>query len=244
MTGFSPAPVFPALLLLALAPLAGLALAHMLPRWLGRDPLWRARARFCPYRRSLPLACLGVTAGLMLADPSPFPAPFIVPFVTTALTAVWLWLLLALIFTDLIAYRLPDAATASLLAVALAKALTLALLAAMDPLRPLAGALFGSGSFLLIRWAYQALQGREGLGLGDVKLMAGIGAGIGPLWLPHLVLLAAGLCLLWALGQTLRRRPPAADQPLPFGAALCLAAIVLTLGQALGQALRQGGGPF
>jgi len=236
VTGFSPAPVFPALLLLALAPLAGLALAHMLPRWLGRDPLWRARARFCPYRRSLTLACLVVTGGLILAGPS----PFIIPFVSTALTAVWLWLLLALILTDLIAYRLPDAATASLLAAALTKALTLALLAAMDPLWPLAGALFGSGSFLLIRWAYQALRGREGLGLGDVKLMAGIGAGIGPLWLPHMVLLAAGLCLLWALGQTLRRRPPAADQPLPFGAALCLAAIVLTLGRIL----RQGGGPF
>lgn len=213
------------LLLLTLAPLAGGVLVRLLPHWLGRDPLWRARARFCPYRRSLPLACLVVTGGLMLADPSPFTAPFIVPFVTTALTAVWLWLLLALMFTDLIAYRLPDPATASLLAVALAHAL----LAGGDPLWPLAGALFGSGSFLLIRWIYQALRHREGLGLGDVKLMAGIGAGIGPLWLPHLVLLAAGLCLIWVLGQTLRRRPPTADQPLPFGAALCLAALILKL---------------
>lgn len=205
------------LLLLTLAPLAGGVLVRLLPHWLGRDPLWRARARFCPYRLGLPWACLGITALLVLVLPA--------PFALTALTAFWLWLLLALILTDLIAYRLPDPATASLLAVALAHAL----LAGGDPLWPLAGALFGSGSFLLIRWIYQALRHREGLGLGDVKLMAGIGAGIGPLWLPHLVLLAAGLCLIWVLGQTVRRRPPTADQPLPFGAALCLAALILKL---------------
>ena len=84
-------------------------------------------------------------------------------------------------------------------------------------LTALAGGLLGAGSFLVLRVGYKALRGREGLGLGDVKLMAGLGALTGPAQLPLLVLIAA----TGALAITLfKHRNLRGDLALPFGAAL------------------------
>ena len=86
----------------------------------------------------------------------------------------------------------------------------------------------GAGSFWGLRVGYFYLRGREGLGLGDVKLMAGIGALLGPWLIPHVVLLAA----LGALGAALLHRKRNADamaatRALPFGTALCVATLLL-----------------
>ncbi|WP_300532570.1 A24 family peptidase [uncultured Mameliella sp.] len=136
-------------------------------------------------------------------------------------SALLLWLLLALAVSDLRTFRLPDALTAALAALCLGAALAQGLF-----VWALAGGLIGAGSFLLLRIAYAALRGREGLGLGDVKLMAGLGALTGPAQLPLLVLVAALMALAVAL---LRHRAPKGDMPLPFGTALCVAAALLWL---------------
>ena len=92
------------------------------------------------------------------------------------------------------------------------------------------GALLGAGSFVILRWSYWLWRGREGLGLGDVKLMVGLGAFAGPYDLPLLILLAAFSALGVALLQRLLSPAPLApDRPLPFGAALCAATAVLWL---------------
>lgn len=139
---------------------------------------------------------------------------------TMALGALWLWLLMGLALCDLTALRLPDPLNAALLATGLA-------LGALGPElgAALIGAGVGAGVFLAIRLCYAALRGREGLGLGDVKLMAGIGAGLGWQALPLVALLAA----LAALGMTLvlRRGPVARDAEIPFGAYLCGAAALV-----------------
>ena len=141
------------------------------------------------------------------------------------LIALYLWLLLALAVSDLLWFRLPDLLTGALLCVALMLAwrtgpvsLELALW----------GAAIGSGVFLLLRLAYRAVRGREGLGLGDVKLMAGLGAALGPFDLP-LMLLMASLSALAAvlIGQVGRNRPFRGTRPLPFGAALAVATGVI-----------------
>lgn len=132
-----------------------------------------------------------------------------------------LWLLMALAVTDLIWFRLPDALTAALAAVCLGVA------AAQGQIwAALAGGLLGAGAFLALRVGYKALRGREGLGLGDVKLMFGLGALTGPADLPLLVLIAA----LGALSVTLITRGRLAGHvALPFGAALCAAGALLWL---------------
>lgn len=143
------------------------------------------------------------------------------------LSAAFLWLLAALATADLLWFRLFDPLTAALALVAFAMALT--------PQGPgltqaTLGALLGAGSFAALRWVYWMLRGREGLGLGDVKLMVGLGAFAGPYDLPLLVLLAALSALAVVLGQRLlQSQALAADRALPFGASLCAAAAILWL---------------
>lgn len=132
------------------------------------------------------------------------------------LAACFLWCLLGLALTDWLHFVLPDWLNAVLFIFAMT-------LPSQDPQLKLLGAVLGAGSFALIRVAYQRLRGREGLGMGDVKLMAGLGAFTGPFALPLLALIAALLTLAAALvlGRTHRHAA------MPFGVALCVAAALL-----------------
>lgn len=135
--------------------------------------------------------------------------------------AVLLWLLWTLAVSDLLHLRLPDPLTGALFASALAWAW----LSGGSLLNALIGAALGAGSFLALRLGYRALRGREGLGLGDVKLMAGLGALTGPWDLALLVLTAALLALLAAAIRGGWR----ATRRLPFGTALCAGGAALWL---------------
>lgn len=141
------------------------------------------------------------------------------------LNAGLLWLLLALAVSDLQWLRLPDVLVASLGLLVAAHVILFA-----DPGAAALGAALGAGSFWGLRAGYRRLRGREGLGLGDVKLMAPLGALTGPWDLPLMVLLAALVALAAALilgaraGHTLD-----AAQPLPFGAPLCAATALVHL---------------
>lgn len=163
------------------------------------------------------------------------------------LSCLFLWLLLALAMADLLWFRLPDMLTVAIFVVGLALAVLMSPMTGNRALGfALLGAGLGAGSFLALRMAYRALRGREGLGLGDVKLMAGLGAFAGPLDLPLLVLLAALLALVGGIWQHLRRpgtplgsvpvSPSQQTSPaslavvaLPFGTALCAAAALIWL---------------
>lgn len=141
------------------------------------------------------------------------------------LGALWLWLLLGLLLCDLSAFRLPDALTGLLFGSGLA-------LAWEDPARDIGdafiGAGLGAGAFWALRVGYSAFRGREGLGLGDVKLIAGIGAGLGAVALPVVSLVAAVLALLWTGAKALRdRERPNRNLQIPFGAYLAAAAALV-----------------
>jgi len=162
-------------------------------------------------------------------------AAFLAPTPLAALIgALFMWCLLALALADLRFFRLPDPLTAVL------AVLGLGLMLAGDgsgwPAWPerladaALGAVAGGGSFLALRLGYRALAGREGMGLGDVKLMAGIGAGLGVAALPMVALLAGVSALVvaglraWRRGRGLRR-----TGRVPFGAFLALAAAAVWL---------------
>jgi len=90
------------------------------------------------------------------------------------------------------------------------------------------GAAAGSGAFYFIRIVYFRLRRVEGLGLGDVKLMAGLGAWLGAAWLPPVVLIAAMLGLaVVALQAVMAKREISTSVPLPFGSYLCLSGFVV-----------------
>ena len=92
----------------------------------------------------------------------------------------------------------------------------------------LLGAAGGGGLLLVIAKAYARIRGREGLGLGDVKMLAMIGAFLGlPL---ALVTLAWASLLGAAAGIGLMRFAGAGWQyPLPLGSFLALAAVAAAL---------------
>ncbi|KPA19794.1 Leader peptidase PppA [Shimia sp. SK013] len=189
----------------------------------------RGRCRHCgakvpQWLLAMEVAALGL-AGLGVAL-WPYGWPVSVLVVDVAL----LWVLLALFAADLRWMRLPDVLTGALLGVALLRAL---LVPSGDPLQALLGAGLGVLSFAILRWAYWRVRGREGLGLGDVKLMAGLGALSGPIDLPLLVLIAALLALAGAGAARATGRSLVATTALPFGAALALAGGLLWLARML-----------
>ncbi|MEO7826501.1 MAG: prepilin peptidase, partial [Allosphingosinicella sp.] len=86
------------------------------------------------------------------------------------------------------------------------------------------GAAAGFASLYLIGRLYRALRGRDGLGGGDPKLLGAIGAWLGLMHIPF-VLVGAGLIGLAALLlKRLRGGSVAAADRLPLGALMALAA--------------------
>jgi leader peptidase (prepilin peptidase)/N-methyltransferase len=131
--------------------------------------------------------------------------------------AVFGWLLLILVLLDSRHFWLPDAITIPLVLCGLGLGYWDTSIPFVDRLIAVA---VGYLALELVRQSYKRLRGREGLGGGDPKLFAGIGAWLGWQLLPFVLLLA---CLACAAGLIISRasgRTFAADQPLAFGAFL------------------------
>jgi leader peptidase (prepilin peptidase)/N-methyltransferase len=80
-------------------------------------------------------------------------------------------------------------------------------------------AAFVAGLFLLVRVAYRRLRGREGLGLGDIKLAGAAGAWLSLPILPISIEIAAVTALAaYLLRQRKRARVLRAAGRIPFGA--------------------------
>ena len=136
------------------------------------------------------------------------------------------WVLLALAAIDWRDLVLPDEATLPLIPAGIAVAY---FVAPGLPVQHLIGAVAGFAVFVAVRWAYRRLRGREGLGLGDAKLLAAAGAWVGWAGLPSVVLIAATAALAVALVQGLAGRRVGADQTVPFGSYLALATWIVWL---------------
>jgi leader peptidase (prepilin peptidase)/N-methyltransferase len=141
------------------------------------------------------------------------------------------WTLLGLAVIDVRLFLLPDFLTLPLLVAGLAAA------ALLEPegLRDHAvGAAAGFAFVVVVRQAYWLLRRREGIGLGDAKLLAAAGAWVSWESLPSVLLIAT----LAALASSLLRRDRGGKISLtdrvPFGAALCFGTWVVWLYGPLG----------
>lgn len=130
------------------------------------------------------------------------------------------WTLLALALIDLEHQILPDALTVPLAAAGLAVAWLAAPATILDNV---AGAALGYALFYLIAWAYRRWRGRDGLGAGDAKLLAALGAWVGASGLPSVVLLASVTALVAALALRSFRLKGALQDRVAFGPALAAA---------------------
>lgn len=144
------------------------------------------------------------------------------PGAQAALAAIFCWMLLAAAIIDLDTQLLPDSLTLPLL--------WLGLLAnTRDLFAPLESAVLGAAFGYLVLWlvfqTFRLLTGKEGMGYGDFKLVAALGAWLGWQQLPLVILLGS---VAGALIGTLMLKRAAADRatPIPFGPFLVLAGLV------------------
>ncbi len=179
--------------------------------------LARGKCRACgvridPAHLSLEAGC-GLIGALAFALAPPFPA-----FVL----ALGGWLLLALALLDWRHHWLPDALTLPFAAIGL----TLGEWLGLPPFADRCiGAAAGYGGLFLLAMGYRALRGRDGLGLGDAKLLGGIGAWIGWAALPLVLLVASVGGLAVAAVMAARGDRIDSQTRLPFGTFLCAALI-------------------
>ena len=102
----------------------------------------------------------------------------------------------------------------------------LAIATVIDPDRAGAhaiGAALGAAFVVLVRRAYSALRGREGIGLGDAMLLAVAGAWIGWQGLPGVVLIAAASGLFVAAVTARKRGRLDMQHSIAFGPYIALA---------------------
>ncbi len=129
--------------------------------------------------------------------------------------------LVVISFIDLRHQIIPDLISLPGIGVGLASALLLHHVRWVDAL---IGMVAGGGTLFVVAWVYLRVTSREGMGGGDIKLLAMIGAWMGWGPLPLIVLIASfsgaviGLMSLWLSGKGLRVR-------IPFGPFLSLGAL-------------------
>jgi leader peptidase (prepilin peptidase) / N-methyltransferase len=136
------------------------------------------------------------------------------------------WFLLTLALLDLEHFWLPDRLTATLGATGLLASFLTRFPSLSDSI---IGAIVGFAALELVRILYRAARKREGLGGGDPKLFAGIGAWLGWQYLPFALLLSCLIGLIAVLISRLRGKKVKGDQMIPFGALLCLSSYPLWL---------------
>nr|WP_245405642.1 A24 family peptidase [Sphingobium sp. Sx8-8] len=132
------------------------------------------------------------------------------------------WLLLTLAVLDRRHFWLPDALTLPLAFLGFTVGFWVTDMAMADRV---IGAVAGYGALLVVAVGYRSLRGREGLGLGDAKLLGALGAWFGWQALPFILLLAASLGLMAVLAAMTLGRPVGGATRVPLGTFLCLAAV-------------------
>jgi leader peptidase (prepilin peptidase)/N-methyltransferase len=175
--------------------------------------LLQGHCAFCNNKISLryPLVeLLTATLGLLIAW-------VMGPSMAALMGLLLLYCLIALAFIDLDHKLLPDQLTLPLLWLGL-------IVNALGIITPLEAALWGAIagylSLWLVYWGFRLATGKHGMGYGDFKLLAALGAWMGWQALPMIVLMAAVAGII--VGISLRLRSQKTDPQMPFGPFLAI----------------------
>jgi leader peptidase (prepilin peptidase)/N-methyltransferase len=142
------------------------------------------------------------------------------------------WVLIALTGIDLDHQLLPDNITLPMLWAGLLAAVAIGPIEGsalpVSPHEAIIGAAVGYLSLWLVFHAFRLITGKEGMGYGDFKLFAALGAWMGWKILPLVILLSAGTGAVLGIAMiVLRGRDRAA--PIPFGPYLAAAGWIAML---------------
>ena len=148
---------------------------------------------------------------------------------------VFLYMLVAMTWIDYDTYMLPDNMTLPLMWLGLLINLNGTLVPLHDAV---IGAAVGYMALWSIYWLFKLVTGKEGMGYGDFKLLAALGAWMGWTMLPTIILLSSvvgavvGLSLILFAGRD-------RDKHIPFGPYLAGAGLIALLyGERIGQLFR------
>lgn len=175
--------------------------------------LLQGRCHYChgqiPLRYPLnELACASLSLGMSILFDTPF----------TLLSAFTLmWFLLALSLIDSSAYLLPDRLTLPLIWLGLLVHSVGGEVTLHDSLY---GTVVGYLALWGIYWGFKILLNKEGMGYGDFKLLAALGAWTGWQSVPYLCIIAAVIGLIFAMVRALIKKKTG---EIPFGPCLSLA---------------------
>ena len=145
--------------------------------------------------------------------------------VTGLATLIFAWLLIAMSCIDADTQLLPDDLTYPLLWAGL----LLNLQATFVPLHEaVIGAAAGYLCLWLIYWVFKLLTGKEGMGYGDFKLLAALGAWLGWKMLPSIILMSSLVGAIVGISLIVFSKR-ARDKPIPFGPYLAAAGFLALL---------------
>lgn len=139
-----------------------------------------------------------------------------------AAALLFTWTLVALCMIDFDQQLLPDDLTLPLLWLGLLLSLFNGAVLPVTPRDAIIGALAGYLSLWLVFHAFKALTGKEGMGYGDFKLLAALGAWLGWQMLPLIILLSACVGALVGIALIVIRGRDR-NIPIPFGPYLAAA---------------------
>ncbi|MGQ4880022.1 prepilin peptidase [Billgrantia sp. LNSP4103-1] len=173
-------------------------------------------ARISPQYPLVELAGAGLTLAVMTLYGATWQGLFILAACLT---------LLALAVIDLRTQLLPDAMTLPLLWAGLLYQLL------FQPLllpSAVIGAMAGYLALWSVYWLFKLVTGKEGMGYGDFKLLAALGAWLGWQYLPMVLILSAGVGAIVGIAVQLAL-PRLCGAPMPFGPFLASAGLLALL---------------
>ena len=138
---------------------------------------------------------------------------------------IFTWSLIALTMIDVDHQLLPDDITLPLMWLGLIFSLLGATVSLQDAVL---GAMLGYLSLWAVYWLFKLLTGKEGMGYGDFKLLAALGAWLGWQFVPLVILLSSvvgAVCGVAIMFATRRGK----DVPIPFGPYLAMAGWIALL---------------
>ena len=184
----------------------------------------RGKCAGCGGRISARYPAVELMTGLMFAA-----TVYLLPWPAQALAGIALTgTLIALTFIDIDEQLLPDSMTLPLLWAGLAFNLLAGEHAFVTLQDAVIGAIAGYLSLWSVYWLFKLVTGKEGMGYGDFKLLAALGAWLGWQMLPLIILLSAavgaiiGIAMIVLLGRD-------RQIPIPFGPYLAAAGWIALL---------------
>ncbi|MGE4355586.1 prepilin peptidase [Halothiobacillus sp.] len=174
--------------------------------------LWlRGKCAHCQHGISIQYPLIELTSGLLTLLAAWYFG------VSETAVAAWFfsWILLAAAIIDLKTTLLPDNLTLPLMWLGILLALT-GFGTTVTLENAVLGAMAGYLALWSIYWLFKLITGREGMGYGDFKLLAALGAWLGWQQLPMVLLLSAGVGAVVGIGMILFLKHDKRI-PIPFG---------------------------